>query len=451
MNFDPIYFFLSGAALLLSLMGLWFTVIIPGIDRWSRRFFLSYFLIFMLCCLSGVLENVFQAYIVPGAAFTLLLFLENLLLSLPMPLMTVYLLHCCGESLRLSRLFQAVAGLWAVYLILSISIPFISGFARITPENQYYRGPLYPLLMVPLITVQLLNFSGALKRRAQLTRKTLLSFLIATLPMAVVLFINMFVEIYPLVDFCTVLSALSMYGLILSDQIEQDRLHQQEIILQERAISGQERAIAEQQKEIARQQGEIARQRANVMVLQMRPHFIYNTLASIYSLCRLDPQKARQVTMDFTNYLRRNFNAVASDSTIPFSTELEHTRAYLAVEQALFDDLLVVDYETPFTQFHLPPLTLQPIVENAVKHGMDPDSDPLHISIRTRNTDSGTEIIVEDNGPGFDLSDENKPHTALDNIRQRLEMMCDGKLDVMSRNEGGTTVIVTIRGQKEER
>ena len=154
--------------------------------------------------------------------------------------------------------------------------------------------------------------------------------------------------------------------------------------------------------------------------------------------------------MDFTNYLRKNFNAVASDSTIPFSMELEHTRAYLAVEQAQHEDMLSVDYDTPFIHFRLPPLTLQPIVENAIKHGMDPYRGPLHISIRTRDTDSGTEIIVEDNGPGFDPTDESMPHTALDNIRQRLEMMCNGKLDVRSHNEGGTTVIVTIPDQKEE-
>ena len=67
--------------------------------------------------------------------------------------------------------------------------------------------------------------------------------------------------------------------------------------------------------------------------------------------------------MDFADYLRKNFNAVASDSTIPFSTELEHTRAYLAVEQAQLDDMLVVDWDTPFTCFRIPPLTLQPIVE----------------------------------------------------------------------------------------
>jgi LytS/YehU family sensor histidine kinase len=174
-------------------------------------------------------------------------------------------------------------------------------------------------------------------------------------------------------------------------------------------------------------------------------------MTSIYYLCDQDAQKARQVTADFTDYLRKNFNALASETPIPFSAELEHTRAYLAVEQAQFGNMLIVEYDTQFTHFRLPPLTLQPIVENAVKHGMDLDSGPLRISIRTRNTDTSTEIIVEDNGPGFDPSDENRPHTALDNIRQRLEMMCDGKLDVMSRNESGTTVIVTIRGQKEER
>ena len=158
-----------------------------------------------------------------------------------------------------------------------------------------------------------------------------------------------------------------MFGFVVFDQIEQPLRNQQEI---------------------ARQQLEIAQEKANVMVLQMRPHFIYNTLMSIYSLCNQDPQKARQVTADFTNYLRKNFNAVAAGSAIPFTAELEHTRAYLAVEQAQHEDMLLVDYDTPFTNFRLPPLTLQPIVENAVKHGMNPYSGPLHILVRTQHTEA---------------------------------------------------------------
>ncbi|MBQ7487603.1 MAG: histidine kinase, partial [Clostridia bacterium] len=273
------------------------------------------------------------------------------------------------------------------------------------------------------VAILLLNLAGVLRRRAQMSHKAFLSFIIALVPMTVALILQVFVDLLPIFDISYVLSAFSMYSFILSDQIEQDRRHQQEI---------------------AEQQREIAQERISVLVLQMRPHFIYNTLMSIYSLCRFNPQKARQVTMDFTNYLRKNFNAGVSDSAIPFATELEHTQAYLSVEKAQYDDMLVVDYDTPYTHFRLPPLTLQPIVENAVKHGMDLDSDPLHISIRTRHTDAGTEIIVEDNGRGFDPADDSKPGITLKNIRQRLEIMCKGCMTISSREGNGTVVTVTI-------
>ena len=427
---DIFYVSIISAAFLLSVMGLWFTAIMPAIDRWNKRFFLGYFVVFMLCCLSGITEIVLTYYLVPSATFYFMLIIECLILSMPLPMLTVYLLHCCGENIRQSRLFHAVLGLWAVYVLLLASTGFISGFSYVTPDNRYYRGPLYPLLLLPLVAILFVNFAGVVRRRKQLSHKVFLSFLIAILPMAFSLLVQIFIDVFPLLDISYVLSAVSMFGLILSDQMEEQ---------------------LRQQREIARQQQEIAHQRASVMVLQMRPHFIYNTLMSIYGLCNQDPQKARQVTMDFTNYLRKNFNAVASDSTIPFSTELEHTRAYLAVEQAQFEELLVVDYDTPFTLFRLPPLTLQPLVENAVKHGMNPYAGPLHVFIQTRHTDSAIEIIVEDNGSGFDLCDESKPHTTLTNIRQRLEMMCGGSMTITPRDGGGTVVTVTIPNQKAER
>ena len=193
-----------------------------------------------------------------------------------------------------------------------------------------------------------------------------------------------------------------------------------------------------------RHQREIANQRAGILVLQMRPHFICNTMMSIYYLCDRDPQKAKQVTLDFTSYLRKNFAAIASEETIPFSSELEHTRAYLAVEQAQFEDTLFVSFDTPYTMFRVPPLMLQPIVENAVKHGMKSSNDPIHISVITRQTDKASEIIVEDDGPGFSPVDDNEPHIALNNIRQRLKLMCNGKLLITPREGGGTSVKVII-------
>ena len=421
------YFSIISAALLLSVVGLWFTVVMPGIDRWGKRFFLRYFIVLMVCCFSGFIEMILYQYPVPYAAIYIVVFLELLSLSLPLPMLTAYMLHACGENMRSSRLLHTTLGLLAVYFVVLASGPFIGVFSPSTPDNQDYRGPLYALVLLPLIAILLLNLTGAIRRRAQMSHKAFLSLVIAQVPMTAALLTMLFYDVLPLFDISYVLAALTMYSFILSDQIEQNLRNQ---------------------REIAQQQREIAHERVSVMVLQMRPHFIYNTLMSIHSLCSLDPEKAQRITMDFTNYLRRNFTAVASDSTIPFSTELEHTRAYLAVEQAQYDDMLTVDWDTPFTRFRLPPLTLQPIVENAVKHGMDLDAEPLHISIRTRYTDNASVIVVEDNGPGFDTAKIDESHTTLANIRQRLELMCEGKMEIKSREDRGTMVTVTIPDQR---
>ena len=177
---------------------------------------------------------------------------------------------------------------------------------------------------------------------------------------------------------------------------------------------------------------------------------ICNTMMSIYYLCDQDPVKAKQVTLDFTFYLRKNFAAIASEDMVPFSDELEHTRAYLAVEQAQFEDTLLVNFDTPYTAFRVPPLTLQPIVENAVKHGMRSSSNPLHISVITRLTKTSVEIIVENDGLGFTPVNDNEPHIALNNIRQRLEMMCKGKLEITPCEGGGTSVKITIPSEKRQ-
>ena len=94
------------------------------------------------------------------------------------------------------------------------------------------------------------------------------------------------------------------------------------------------------------QKEEAARQRARAAVLQMRPHFIHNTLMSIYYLCAQDPRKAQEVIRDFSRYLQSNFTAIAKDGTIPFAEELEHTKAYLAVEQARYEGRLFVEFNT---------------------------------------------------------------------------------------------------------
>lgn len=188
--------------------------------------------------------------------------------------------------------------------------------------------------------------------------------------------------------------------------------------------------------------------------LQMRPHFIYNILSNIYYLCELDPLKAQKVIDDFTVYLKKNFSAVSKQGLISFEEELQHTKAYLAVVKARYEDLILVKYDTPLLNFKLPPLTLEPLVENAVKHALDPDSDPLHIIIRTRLENNYNVIIVENTGIDYPTENDNKskpslkpdnePHIGLMNIKSRLAVSCSGSLTLSKRPDGGTIAIIRI-------
>ena len=315
---------------------------------------------------------------------------------------------------------RGVIVLWGVYLLLLVIAQFTSLFYYVTPDSRFHFGPGYALMVVPLVTIELINLADLIRRRGRLTGKLFFAMLISVLPLTVALIVHLFVPVFPYLHIGIAILALSMYGIILSDQIEQ----------------------------FLRQQRKIASQLDSILALQMRPHFIHNTLMSIYYLCQQNPVEAQRVTLNFNTYLEKNLNALSSDETIPFSEELEHTRAYLNVEQALYGKSLFVDYDMPHTHFRVPPLTLQPIVENAIKHGLDPDSDPIHIFIQTRQTDSGSEIIVSDNGPGFESTDNDRPHIALANIRQRLELMCSGKMTILPREGGGTLVKLTIPFEK---
>ena len=406
----------SGAALMLVLLGFAVAVIMPAADRWSKRFFITYFAVLVpYACLTPA-DLILSTRTDLQEALKAVYYFESLFASVLMIMLTVYLLHCCGKNWRHSALFRATALLWAAYFIMINLSSFTEWFYYLTPDNRFCRGPLYPLIIAPLLAIAVLDLACIFRWRDRMTQRYFYAFIVSFLPITIAMLIHFFVSVFTFLGFGIALCALSMFGIILFDQLDQ-RIHQER---------------------------ELAHQRASIMVLQMRPHFIYNAMTSIYYLCKQDPDLAQQVTLDFTTYLRKNFTAIASEKLIPFSEELEHTRAYLAVEQAQFEDSLSIEYDTPHVSFSIPPLTLQPIVENAVKHGMDPEIGKLHILIRTAAAGAGSEIVVEDTGSGYVPADDNEPHIALRNIQQRLEMMCGGKMDISPRDGGGTVVKVTI-------
>lgn len=413
---DIVYFTLSGAIIVTMVFGIALSFFLPSLEKWSKRYFVTLFSLLFLCAVTCFLGLLFYGDPTKAMVERVIYFFESLLILVPIFMPTIFLLHSSHEKIKGNALFYTAMALSGVYLIMLIVAQFTDFFYYVTTDNQFFYGPLYALSVSPLLLILFLNIAGTIRRRKMLSKKYFVGLLSYLLLMSATVLVHMFVQIEIFVVFGMALYALIMYGLILSDNMDH----------------------------YMRQQRQIANQHASIMVLQMRPHFIYNSLMGIYYLCDQDASKAKQVTLDFTTYLRKNFAAIASDDAIPFSEELEHTRAYLSIEQAQFEDSLFVNFDTPHTAFRLPPLTLQPIVENAVVHGMRSSNAPIHISVVTRKTETASEIVVEDDGPGFKPSDSNDPHIALNNIRERLNLMCGGTLEIFTHKEGGTIVKLTV-------
>lgn len=150
-------------------------------------------------------------------------------------------------------------------------------------------------------------------------------------------------------------------------------------------------------------------QRIKIMVSQIQPHFLFNTLSTIQALCRIDPDKASEITGKFGTYLRRNIDSLETADLVPA-------------------------------------LTIQPMVENAIRHGVRIRENGV-ISVRTARRLRYHEIIIEDNGIGFEkkkITDDKGSHIGISNVSERIERMCGGTVDINSTVEEGTTVLIRI-------
>ena len=203
-----------------------------------------------------------------------------------------------------------------------------------------------------------------------------------------------------------------------------------------------QRIVAEKQAmEMKLQESQIS-----IMLSQIQPHFLYNTLNSIYQLCESNPMRARAMVNFFAEYLRNNLSALEEPGLISFETELSHVKTYLEIEIIRFEDTLEIEYDIGCKDFSLPVLTVQPIVENAVKHGTSKKRGGGKVVISTCEDEENYIVRVSDTGCGFDPSvpkNDGKSHVGIENVRQRLSNMCQGSLTIES--ELGVGTVATIR------
>jgi len=194
-------------------------------------------------------------------------------------------------------------------------------------------------------------------------------------------------------------------------------------------------------------QSELLKSRVTIMISQIQPHFLYNSLTSIAQLCEKDPKRAKTATIDFANYLRGNMNSIKDEHPVPFETELSHLKTYLSLEKMRFGDDLNIVYDIGVTDFTIPSLTVQLLVGNAVKHGVGMKEDGGTVTISTKEYDDRYEVVVSDDGVGFDTTkpnpDTSRTHLGIENIKERISTMCNG--DVTIESEAGKGTVSTIK------
>ncbi|MCQ2241634.1 sensor histidine kinase [Treponema sp.] len=179
---------------------------------------------------------------------------------------------------------------------------------------------------------------------------------------------------------------------------------------------------------------------------QIQPHFVNNVLYNIKVLYSADPERAERMLDNLSKFLNGNKDAFDTGSIHPFVRELEHIKCYLEIEKERFDNISVV-YDIGVQDFLLPPLTLQPIVENSIQHGLRPKKSGGTITVSTYRKDGNIIISVKDNGIGFDMTkpmDSGRKHLGMENTKFRIEKICNGTLDVKSIENAGTEVLITI-------
>ena len=184
-----------------------------------------------------------------------------------------------------------------------------------------------------------------------------------------------------------------------------------------------------------------------IIKTQIQPHFLYNVLSVIKYYCLKDPKKAEETVVEFSEYLRGNLDSLVHNELITFDKEFRQVENYLKIEKKRFEERLNIVYDIKARNFMLPVLSLQPIVEIAVRYGVTKTEDGGTVTISTEEIKNEFIVTVTDNGAGFNA--EVPVQDRIEKVRNRLLAMCQGTLDIQSKSGKGTTAVISI--PKKER
>jgi glucose-6-phosphate-specific signal transduction histidine kinase len=316
---------------------------------------------------------------------------------------------------RVSNFVVVLSSATVLLVIASQFYPFLYDFDE---QNLYYRLPASVLQQViPGVCMAVLLFF-AFKYRKYLYR-----------------------EDFSCLVFCCILAGISALSMALSYRISMS-VFVSDICAILMFISFESlgsRKAAENEIALAEKDAAIAHQKIRIMQNQIRPHFIFNSLLAIKQLCTEEPQTAANALQHFSTYLRMNLDAMTDERLVPFDREVECIREYVALEQADPANEFEVLYELEFMDFRLPLLTVEPMVENAIRHGLASRKKDGIVKVRSYREGDHAVILVEDNGSGYGSETRQQAEhrsIGIQNAKDRLAMQCKGELSIINTGRG---------------
>ncbi len=304
------------------------------LEKYSRMYFLGIFSGLIVYAVSDLVS--WMAYGIPGRGWGLVsmagLFLESAVSCALIPLLTSFLLYTAGEENGIkNRILQINIWLFTAYFILLVYTQFSTTIYYYDDQNIYHRGPWYPVLLVIPILMTIVNLGLLRSRRSRFSRLQIILFASYILIPGISMMIQILFYGISLIVLGTSIVAFIMLTYVLNDQTEQYYM----------------------------QQAENSRLKTEILLSQIQPHFLFNTLGTISHLCADAPEAKKAVTL-FSRYLRGNIEVLSDDMLIPFEKETEHAGIYLELEKLRFGDSLQIDWDLACTDFLIPSLTLQP-------------------------------------------------------------------------------------------
>ncbi|WP_394925047.1 sensor histidine kinase [uncultured Robinsoniella sp.] len=335
-----------------------------------------------------------------------------------------------GVVIKELRICWMIICIGIIFLLISQFVPlyyFIDG------NNVYQRGDFYWLSNAIGMAAMLPGVWMVIKFRHILSIKEKIAFsAYYVLPMAAAV---SHIFIYGAVSLHVVntLVVVCIYILIQAEQANQ--LNEKELEIERIHTTIMEKEL------------ELQKSRISIMLSQIQPHFLYNSLTGIKDLCDTDPEMASIALEHFAFFLRGNLDSLADTRLIPFRKEIEHVKDYLYLEKVRFEEKLNVEWSLEYMDFRLPPLTLQPIVENAVRYGITKKKGGGTLVIQSRKIGNDVVIDIKDDGVGFDVyktKSDGRTHIGIDNVRDRLAMQCEGSLLIESERGAGTKAKIIL-------